>query len=275
MNPLNHKPKRILLAAGIALCTGLLTACTPAQDQVTDPPDAPETTQDSPTETEAPVEEFGVFERKNPLPADLEYLHNMTAAEFAKQPKLEQLRWASWAGQYKDEFIDSWLIISPETKQYDGHYTLTAESDALTALQDMSYQNRISANFGRGRDPQDKRFNGKLDTQSASKYIAASVTLAGQWRVENFINERLSTNDGQAINVATQAKSDMYNLRQDAETAEDFKATPIVREIEGIQYHGWRVQYTDADYGPLDNLIVIVPFVDYLGNQSFASVFVE
>lgn len=274
----NEKLTKITAGTLIALGAVGLSACAPTEAQPPESPVATETAEPTPSETEAPVERFGDFEWKDPIPEDLEYLDNMNAVEFAQQPKLEQLRWASWAGQYKDEFIDAWMFIGigSVTEKYDNHYSLTTESDPFVAIQDLSYQARIATNFG-VNNPQesvpDNRFNGKLNAQMASKYMTAHIaTNNSSWRVEQFLERLQSNNSGQALNVSTQAMNDMYNYRQDAETDENFSAISVSHTIEGVEYNGWKVKYTDPDWGDQEYTVVVVPYTDYVGNQAFASV---
>src|SRR3546814_17128539 len=119
----------------------------------------------------------------------------MSPEEFILQTKLDQLRWASWADQYMDEFVEVYHSVTGDT--YDAPYQLTAESDALTVLENVSYQDRIAANFGSKNPGEDRNFNGPLDLTTIQKSLTATVDPASPGRIEN--NRKHDGQEGQAI----------------------------------------------------------------------------
>jgi hypothetical protein len=261
------------VAAGAALIGALaLSACSGGESHEPTEPAPTSTSEPAPDNTEAPVERWGDFDWRDPLPEDLEYLNTMTSAEFAEQPKLEQLRWASWVDQYRDEFVEAWNMVYP--KSYDAPYELNATSDALTVLQDQSYVNRLAANFGSSKPEtvQDRRYNGPLNVQLVEKYLMAySSGDNAQDYIDKFIAEIRKEANGQALNVATQAAAGLYSYRENAETDSSFTATQVSRTIDGVEYSGWRTRYL-SNNSPQDYITLIVPFTDYTGNTAYASV---
>lgn len=272
---LSTKEKLTKLAAGTLIALGAvgLSACAPnTEAQPAPTPTATESEAPSSPETETPVERYegSDFERADPLPADLEYLNEMTVEEFKEQPKLEQLRWASWADQYKEEFVEFWNIVNPN--KYNAPYTLTMDSDPYTILEDMAFSNRIAANWGSDNlsHAKSKDFNGPLDRKTAEKYIIAHTI--GQSGLDNFMQERINSNSGQAINIVAQARAGIYDLRKHAETAEDYSEKRSSIEIDGISYDGWTISYTSELVGKHSSTIAVIPITDYTGADSYASI---
>lgn len=262
----------IALAATLMVGGGALAACAPVESKPvpTATAPAPEATPEQTSEPESNRYEGTDFERTDPLPENLVELQNMSPEEFAEQSKADQLRWASWADQYKDEFIAMYYAVTGDS--YDAPYELSMDSDVLTAIEDVSYRDRIAANFGSDNPGDDRLFNGPLDASTIEKYITAGTSSEpnSQWRIDAFMDS--VGQDGQAINLVGQARAGLYDFRQNAEQASDFVANPEQIKVDGVDYNGWNVRYTTEEGGSADMTIAVVPFVNYLGEQDYATV---
>lgn len=262
----------IALATTLLVGGGALAACAPTEAKPTPSATAP-APEATPTETEKPSNRYEGydFERTDPLPESLVELENMSPAEFAKQPKSEQLRWASWAAQYKDEFVAKYHSVTGDS--YDAPYELSADSDVLVALEDVSYTDRIAANFGSGDLSNEiPEFNGQLDRNMIEKLMIAHVASDeySRWRIDEFMNS--VGQDGKAINVVAQARAGLYDYRQNAEKSSDFTANPDQIIVDGVAYNGWRVQYTTEQNSRADFTVAIVPYTNYLNEQDYTTV---
>ena len=231
--------------AGIGIAA--LTGCTPTHAT------GPETTQSataipSPEATEVPAVdryEGADFERTDPLPAELEAADQATPEEFAQLPKAEQIKWATWAGQYKDEFVAYFSAVSGLPQ--DAPYTIDANSDAKALLIDRSFQQRIAANFGEGT-PTDMDSNGVLDRDVVEKYMTAFTVASeeSQAKIENFLSTAPNSK-GQAINVVQQARGGLYDTSAQIAESQDFTSITNSMVIDGQTITGFRVSWTAAD----------------------------
>jgi hypothetical protein len=262
--------KAIPVAVALGLAT-TLAACGPSEPapgtvapgEVVDTP--------APIETDTAPERFEGFdfEREDPLPADLEALDAMSPGEFAAQPKSEQLRWASWVAQYMPEFVSTYhSSVSGDAS--DAPYTLTPDSDIFTQLVHSDYVERLGATLSDGPLPEEPRYNGPLNRDMIQKYIMAHTSSEPEsaWRVNQYMDA--VGNDGQALNISLVAN--LYESRQDAEDAPDFRTAPEIVYIDGQSYNGTRVIYSTPEGGNANLTIVVVPFKNYLGETAYDTV---
>lgn len=262
----------IALALTLTVGGGSLAACAlveskPVPTATAPAPEAtPTTTETSPSNRYEGTD----FERTDPLPENLVELHQMSPEQFAGQSKADQLRWASWADQYKEDFINMYYGVTGDS--YDTPYELSPASDVLTAIEDVSYRDRIAANFGSANPGEDRLFNGPLDTNLIRKYITARVSSDpySQWRIDAYMDS--VGQDGQAINLAGQARAGLYDYRQNAEEASDFVAEPSQINVDGMAYNGWHVSYTADEGVKGDFTVAIIPFTNYLGEQDYTTI---
>jgi len=201
----------------------------------------------SPDATEPLVERFeGTdFERTDPLPAELEVADQATPAEFALLPKSEQLRWATWAGQYKEDFVAYFHSLGTEPS--DAPYTLTANSDALALIVDRSYQQRIAANFGMG-SPTTIQTNGPINRQMVEKYLTAFTVASDDARdkISEFASNA-GDSSGQALNVVQQFRLGLYSTTGQISASQDFVSISNRMVVDGESIPCFRVSWTAAD----------------------------
>jgi hypothetical protein len=261
-----------LIIAGIAVAA--LTGCTanaaPSPEHTTS---ASATPHNTPEATATPRASGGDFERPDALPASLEAADKASPDEFAKLPKKEQIQWATWAGQYKQEFIKFFSMINDEPQ--NAAYTLTENSDVKALLADRSYEERIAINFGEGT-PSGRQYNGQLDTDMATKYMMAfTITDAnGISHINRFINTAASNNDNQAVNAGQQAGTDMFDTVAEIKKAQDFNATSNHMMVDGESIPSFFVSYTDSQ-GSATYDIAAYKTVDYKNQPIVVSLVAE
>lgn len=202
------------------------------------------------------------FERADTLPTFLQEANNDTPEDFAKLPKKTQIQWATWAGQYKPQFIEMFSAVSnlPE----DEPYTVSMDSDVQTLIKDRSYEQRIAANFGTG-NPENRQDNGKLDEDMVKKYMYAfTVVEDGSLnRVDNFVNSIESNTDGLSENVVVQAAGGAYDSLAEIAKSSDFTSQPGSMGIDGQSVNGYFVEWTGADGASTKYTIAPYETVDY------------
>lgn len=265
----NKLRNRLIIAASAAAiatvaAVGIGVATNAAPEKAPAETSAPaEPTAEPSAEAETPAGdryEGGDFERTDPLPAELEAANEATPEQFAALPKEEQIKWATWAGQYKDQFLTMFSAVQGTTA--DAPYVLTAESDPKTLILDRSNQSRIATSFGMGT-PTSMDTNGALDKTMAEKYMLAFTVIDEDavTRIDNFVSTAGDSN-GQAINVVQQARLDMYDTITDVNGAQDFSTITNLMNVDGVAVPCYRVSWT-APNGSYDFNIGAYSTVDY------------
>lgn len=214
------------------------------------------------------------FQLSEALPEELQYLQSLSTEEFAAADKYDQMRWATWALQYKEEFVEYFSRVSGS--EIEAPYTLSVDSDLTTMLKDLQTTYRVAANFGQGR-PQSYQDNGPFDAVMAEKLVialdeASNMTLSGK-----YIDNVRSYRDGLSVNIVLQAGGKAFNMAEDARDAQDLIAEPAVlhapdgrgnfREYPGIMY-----DYTDESGDKFHGIVAVVPVVDFRGNESLVTI---
>jgi len=267
-NPNLHpsSPNRLPFWVKPAIVGGLavaaLTGCAPGEapkpEQTISASPSPEVTEPAPADRY----EGSDFERTDPLPAELAEADGATPEEFAQLPKSVQIQWATWAGQYKEEFVAYFASISGIPT--DLPYSITTNSDAKTLLVDRTYQQRMAANFGDGL-PDDKQTNGDIDRVMVEKYTTAFTVINEEAtaKIEDFASNVGDVN-GQAINSAQQASLRLYDVATEISESQDFSATTNVMVVDGESIPCFRVNWTAADGSSTSNFnIGAYETVDY------------
>jgi hypothetical protein len=230
----------VILTVGMAALTGCVPGSTPGPEATASAPASPEATQPAVDRYEG-----SDFERKDALPADLEAANNASPEAFAQLPKSEQIRWATWAAQYKADFITYFDAVSISNE--DGPYTLTADSDVKLLILDRSYDERIAANFGSGT-PASIDTNGPVDRNMVLKYMTAFTVDSEEatTKISAFASN-IGDGDGQAQNVVRQARSGDYDMNAEIAASQDFTSISNTMVVDGESIPCYRVSWTAAD----------------------------
>lgn len=272
----------VMAAATVALALGIgggvaAVSSQPKEEPVATAPaepnaESPEET--APAEPEKPAESErwpGLdFERTDPLPDELKQYETMSPVDFTLVPKVEQLKYASWLGQYRPQFIDKFNEISGDAS--NAPYTLTPESDVYTVGADWQTTVRIAHNFGEGT-PSDKHYNGPLDEDAILKYLIAHTAYSNTniGIGQKLLDEWKTQNDGEALNIGTLMADHEHDVVDDFRTATDFKSQPAQVVVEGSTYPAFQVNYTDPDNGDVHaTKYAIFPYIDYKGQAAQA-----
>lgn len=241
------------LAAGIAVVTGVGVGVAASHNSGEAAPKAVESSapadptqeaaQPSKTAEAVPNRFTGSdFERTDELPASLKEANEATPEEFVKLPKKIQIQWATWAGQYKQDFIKTFASASglPE----DQPYSLTKDSDAKTLIIDRDFEQRIAANFGTGT-PESMQTNGAIDSNMIKKYLLAFTVTSptAEANVDGFINSLSENTEGQAENVVQQARRGEYDSTAEIAKSPDFIAQPNTFGLDGEEISGYLVHW--------------------------------
>jgi len=245
------------------LAVAALTGCTPGSA-----PNPEQTVSASPspeeTETAPAVDrwEGTDFERTDPLPAELAEAESATPEEFAQLPKSVQIKWATWAGQYKDEFVAYFGSLGID--ENDKPYTITADSNVKELIIDRTYQQRVAANFGLG-SPTTIETNGPVDRIKVKKYITAFTVVSDEAsvKIDNFV-KTIGDVNGQAINLGQQFALDLYNTSREISESQDFSSTTNVMVVDDKSIPCFRVNWTAVDGSSTSNFnIGAYSTVDY------------
>ncbi|MBC7459086.1 hypothetical protein H7200_00005 [Candidatus Saccharibacteria bacterium] len=219
------------------------------------PAEVPSTSAPLEEEPVAPVEEEPIVERyegtdftqTTELPANLEYLNDMTAEEFAKQPISDKIAWASWVDQYRGEFATYFQSVTGDPTDA----LLTPVDGNLTALlSDRQYQYRIAANLGSGT-PRDIDTNGQLDRLTAEKYLLAfNLNDNAIFEISRTFDNLNS--DGQALNVVSIARGGLSSLVEGSQEATDLEVIETTVLKDGVSYKATAFKFTALDTGEVN-----------------------
>lgn len=186
------------------------------------------------------------FERVDELPAFLAEANEASPEKFATLPKKIQIQWATWAGQYKQQYIKQFSTVSPYSS--DAEYTLTKDSDAKTLIKDRSYEQRIAENFGVGA-PETDHDNGKLDADMVKKYMTAFTvaTPTSLKNIDDFISNIEESTDGLSVNVDIAAAGSDYNSLEEIAKSPDYIEQPNTFGVDGEAVSGYLVHWKTED----------------------------
>lgn len=234
-----------------------------------------------PPETVAPSPEVSEryegsdFELSEPLPEELKYLQALSPEEFAKADKYDQMRWATWALQYKPGFVQYFGSVSGLAS--DESYSLSPDSDLSTMLKDAQASERIAANFGSGQ-PETPDDNGNLDSELAEKVIIAISSSSNVTKADNFIKNLEDYRDGKAVNVVSLARDRAFDMVSDSRNSQNLvtESTKVYApDGKGnvIELPGFTFSYTDNDGNEHRGSIAVAPVIDFRGNETFISIY--
>lgn len=264
----------VAVIVGGLVALGTLAGCSGGGDtSMTAAPTATSEATSTPTESAAVPERYegADFELSKPLPAELEYLSEASFEEFAAAPKADQLKWKSWAEQYKPEMVA--YINSVYPKEANTPYALSLDSDFETVMKDLQATDRLIANLGEGA-PETMDDNGALNEERGTKILIAQYAGPNIEIVQNAYNEKfISPLAGQSVNVVQAARGDYFDLLQDTREANDLSARIVtyVYGDGGISKIAYDIEYTDPS-GKLHYFDAgVVEFIDFEGNTAYTT----